>query len=46
MLESQEMKSIQFKSTPYDPTKRQTPISLRIGMEKEYEFSEGNQEEG
>ena len=38
------MKSIQFKSS--DPTKRQAPISLRIGMEREYEFSEGNQVEG
>ena len=46
MSESQEVKSIQFKSTSSPLTRRQAPISLVLGMEKEYQFTEGNQVEG
>ena len=46
MSKFQEVKSIQFKSTSPSQTRKQMPISLGIGMEKEYQFSEGNQVDG
>ena len=46
MSKFQEVKSIQFKYTSPSQTKKQVPISLVLGMEKVYQFSEGNQVDG
>ena len=40
------MRSIRFKPTSSDSPGRLSPISIKLGMEKDHVFSEGNQEEG
>ena len=40
------MRLIQFKPTSSDSPGSLPPISIKLGMEKDHEFSEGNQEEG